>query len=271
MQKLKNAIVNQDALAASLIVASRLGENLSEDTYLSEVDTLTNIVKDSLTDTPSNEARFRQIVSIFYKKLAFSGDERNFFASKYSLLNEVIDYRTGIPVTLSILFCHIATKLGLEVYGVNFPGHFLVRFQASKERALFLDPLNGTILNWQELEALYFSIIGELDEEEMPEEALYAAKTEEIVIRLLQNLKAAFIKEEKYSQALATVEMLVAFNPDDPYERKDRGYLLHQMECPQLALQDYQYFIKQCPQDPSAQLLKLQLRRFKSAQSPTLH
>lgn len=271
MQKLKMAIANQDVLTASLIVASKFCKDMSEHRYLSEVDSLTETVKQQLDVTLTGEARFRQFVSIFYTHLAFSGDERDFFASRYSLLNQVIDYRTGIPVTLSILFCHIANQVGLEVHGVNFPGHFLLRYQVSKERALFLDPLNGSFLSWQELENLYFSILGDIDEDEMPEDAVCAAGTEETVIRLLHNLKAAFIKEEKYQQALSTVELLVNFNPDDPYERRDRGYLLHQLECPQLAIEDYKYFIEQCPQDPAAQLLKLQLRKLNTSRSVVLH
>ena len=271
MQKLKQAIANQDVLAASLIVASKFSSEVTEDNYLNRVEDLSEVMQQNLDHNLSGEQKFRQFVQLFYTHLAFSGNENDFFASKYSLLNEVIDYRTGIPVTLSILFCHIARKQGFEVYGVNFPGHFLIRYQVSSERTLFIDPLNGNLLSWQELETLYFSILGEIDEEEMPEEALEAAGTEEIVVRLLHNLKAAFIREEKYQQALATVELLVHLNPDDPYERRDRGYLLHQLECPQVALADYQFFIQQCPQDPAAQLLKLQMRKLTSDKGVTLH
>lgn len=271
MQKLKQAIADQDVLSASLIVASKFSSTATEQTYLSRVETLSDTVQQKLDPELKGEARFRQFVQLFYTQLAFSGNESDFFASKYSLLNEVIDYRTGIPVTLSILFCHIARRQGFDVYGVNFPGHFLIRYQVSPERALFIDPLNGKLLTWQELESLYFSILGEIDEEEMPEEALEAAGTEETVVRLLHNLKAAFIREEKYQQALATVELLVHLNPDDPYERRDRGDLLHQLECPQVALADYQYFIRQCPQDPAAQLLKLQLRKLNTSKSIILH
>ena len=151
------------------------------------------------------------------------------------------------------------------------PGHFLIRFQISSERVQFLDPLNGNVLTWPDLEALYFSILGDLDEDEMPEDALEAAGAEETVVRLLNNLKAAFIKEEKFNQALATTDLLVLLNPDDPYERRDRGFLLHQLECAQMAMDDYNYFIQKCPQDPSAQLLKLQLRKLANNKPSILH
>lgn len=271
MRSLREAIDNQDTLIASLLVASKFSSDVSAVDYIARVDSLASYVEKELVHTNRDEEGFREFTKRFYTKLAFSANEQDFFASKYSLLNEVIDYRTGIPVTLSILFCYIAKKLGFDVDGVNFPGHFIIRYQASAERALFVDPLNGQFLNWQELETLYFSIIGDMDDEEMPADALDAAQPEEIVVRLLQNLKAAFIKEEKYQSALATIELLIQFCPDDPYERRDRGYLLHQLECPQVALADYQYFIRQCPQDPGAQLLKLQIRHLNTEPPMVLH
>lgn len=268
---LQEAIKNQDTLTASLLVASHFSPGISATDYQARVDELTQAMVDDMMLFDNDENGFKELVKRFYTKLAFSGSEDDFFSSKYSLLNEVIDYRTGIPVTLSILFCHIAEKLGFNVAGVNFPGHFLIRYQSSEDRAMFVDPLNGKFLNWQDLEKLYFSILGDIEEEEMPAEAVAAAAPEEIVLRLLQNLKAAFIKEEKYQAALATIEMLIYFCPDDPYERRDRGYLLHQLECPQVALADYQYFIRQCPQDPAAQLLKLQIRHLSSVPPMVFH
>lgn len=271
VQKLKAAIADQDILTASLLVASQFSQGFCAQDYINRVEQFAQSIEGLLDVQLTTEQRFRQFVSYFYTELAFSGNDKDFFASKYSLLNEVIDYRTGIPVTLSILFCCIAKSLGFEVHGVNFPGHFILRFQASKEKALFIDPLNGKFLSWRELEQLYFNILGEIDEEEMPEDALFAAKTEEIVVRLLNNLKAAFIKEEKFHQALVTVEWLVELCPDDPYERRDRGFLLHQLDCPRVAIPDYKFFIEKCPQDPAAQLLKLQLRNFSHEPPQILH
>lgn len=268
---LKEAIKNQDTLTASLLVAGHFSPGVSASEYKNRVDALTKAVKQDMLLHNTDEAGFKALVKRFYTKLAFTGSAQDFFSSKYSLLNEVIDYRTGIPVTLSILFCHIASTLGFNVSGVNFPGHFLIRYEISDERVLFVDPLDGRFLNWQELESLYFSILGDMEEDEMPAEVLEAAEPQDIVLRLLQNLKAAFIKEEKYQAALSTIELLIQFCPDDPYERRDRGYLLHQLECPQVAMADYQYFIRQCPQDPAAQLLKLQIRHLSSEPPMILH
>ena len=94
----------------------------------------------------------------------------------------------------------------------------------------------------------------------MPEEALQEASCDETIVRLLHNLKASYINEKRYSDALTAVELLVNLCPNDPYERRDRGFLLHRLDCTQVAIADYQYFIRKCPKDPVTQLLQAQLQ-----------
>jgi regulator of sirC expression with transglutaminase-like and TPR domain len=216
-------------------------------------------------------ANFKRLVSYFYVELAFSGDERNYFACEYSLVNQVLDFRTGIPVSLAIVFQAIAQPLGFAVSGVNFPGHFLLKCQFVDHPALYVDPLNGNYLSQPDLAALYFSILQQMEDEKMPEEALNEASCDETIVRLLHNLKASFINEKNYSQALTAVELLVNLCPNDPYERRDRGFLLHQLDCTQVAIADYQYFIRQCPQDPARQLLEVQLQQLCEQHPVVLH
>jgi len=258
LQPLKHAIEEQDTFTAALLVNRFFQPDLKLAVYQHKLAQMA--AEFQVSNETSAEQKFKLLVEYFYKQLAFSGNDQDFFSSKYSLLTHAIDYRTGIPATIAVIFSELARLHGLAVKGVNFPGHFLLRFDVNADRAIFVDPLNGNILNWSELEAMYFYILGELEEEQMPVEALDGAKAEEIVVRLLHNLKGAFIKEEKYQQALSGVDLLVQLCPDDPYERRDRGFLLHQLDCHLLAKADYQFFIEQCPQDPAAQLLKIQIK-----------
>jgi regulator of sirC expression with transglutaminase-like and TPR domain len=271
VQQFKQAIVNKDVLRSALLIAQKFNSTINVDEYCEKLTLLATESVSSIDNGMSQKNRFIALLRRFYVDMAFSGNESDNFASKYSLLDSVIEYRSGIPVTLSIIFCHVAAVAGFDVQGVNFPGHFLLRYQISAERILFVDPLSGKLLSWQELETLYFSIVGESDEQDMPIEVVAAASCEDTIIRLLYNLKAAFIKEQKFRQALGAVELLIELCPEDPYERRDRGFLLHQLECPQVAIADYQFFIRQCPQDPGAQLLKLQLRHMHSGPPQVIH
>jgi regulator of sirC expression with transglutaminase-like and TPR domain len=265
--QLKQAIHEQSPLLAALCVARHFDSKVDIDDYLKKVQDMVESARVAMHGALSEQNRFRRLVHHFYRVLAFSGNKQDFFASKYSLINQVIDFRTGIPVSLSLIFNHIASQLGFNVTGVNFPGHFLIRYDLDNERALFIDPLTGEFLNYTSLQALYSSILDSAEGDEMPKDALNSATLRESVVRILNNLKASFIQEKNFHKALLSVDLLVYLQPDDPYTRRDRGFLLHQLDCESFAVADYQYFIEQCPQDPSAQLLKLQIKKLQ----PTMH
>jgi regulator of sirC expression with transglutaminase-like and TPR domain len=271
--KLKQAIADNDILSASLWLAHEFSAEKTLDVayYQSLLTEWAAQAKVTARIEQPDEAAFARFICFFYVDLAFSGDEKNYFSCKYSLLNQVIDYRTGIPVSLAIVFQSLAKQLGFDVQGVNFPGHYLLRYQVKPSHCLYIDPLNGTLLSAWDLEHLYFNILSEIDDEKMPQEALAPAKCDESVMRLLHNLKAAYINEKAFSKALLAVELLVSLRPDDPYERRDRGFLLHQLDCTQVAIADYQYFVRRCPKDPATQLLEAQIRQLTDHPPVILH
>lgn len=262
MNELKQAISKGDYLMASLQLAKVFQpNNCLPDYYLSKVNGWINQAQAFLGSSDASSDTLKRFIHFFYVELAFSGDEKNYFSCQYSLLDHVLDYRTGIPVSLAIVFQSMGKALGFDVCGVNFPGHFLIKCRFSHHPDIYLDPLNGKQLSRQDLESLYFSILQKIDDEKMPDEALQEASCDETIVRLLHNLKASYINEKSYSEALTAVELLVNLCPNDPYERRDRGFLLHQLDCTQVAIADYQYFIRKCPKDPATQLLQAQLQQ----------
>lgn len=268
VQKLKQAIQRRDCLMASLQLARIFQpDSCQPQMYQGKLESWLEKMKTSHDFTVLNPDSFQRFIQYFYFELAFSGDERHYFNCQYSLMDQVIDYRTGIPVSLAIIIQFMGCSLGFDVQGVNFPGHFLVKCNFSEHEVIYFDPLNGNVLSREELESLYFSILHEMEDESMPEEALNEATTDETIVRLLHNLKASYINQKCYSKALTAVELLVELCPNDPYERRDRGFLLHQLDCTQVAIADYQYFIRKCPQDPATQLLQVQLQQL-SKQAP---
>jgi regulator of sirC expression with transglutaminase-like and TPR domain len=259
-----------DHLMASLWLAKVFQpDSCHPDVYQRKVELWIDQVKVFIGSADITVSNFKRLIQYFYVELAFSGDEKNYFTCQYSLIDHVLDYRTGIPVSLAIVFQSMGIKLGFDVSGVNFPGHFLLKCRFSHQPDIYIDPLNGKQLSRQDLETLYFSILHEIEDEKMPEEALNSASCDETIVRLLHNLKASYINEKCYSEALIAVELLVNLCPNDPYERRDRGFLLHQLDCTQVAMADYQYFIRKCPKDPATQLLQAQLQQL-SEQVPDI-
>ncbi|WP_299078109.1 tetratricopeptide repeat protein [uncultured Paraglaciecola sp.] len=272
MKELKQAIEKQDHLMASLQLAKVFQPDTCQpDNYQHIVELWVERARKFVGSTEYTARSFNRFIQFFYVELAFSGDEKNYFSCQYSLLDHVLDYRTGIPVSLAIVFQSIGKRLGFDVCGVNFPGHFLLKCRFQNHPDIYVDPLNGKLLSRQDLESMYFAILKEMEDEKMPEEALHEASCAETIVRLLHNLKASYINEKCYSEALIAVELLVNLCPNDPYERRDRGFLLHQLDCTQVAIADYQYFIRKCPKDPATQLLQAQLQQLSEQASAVFH
>ncbi|MDU0355547.1 tetratricopeptide repeat protein [Paraglaciecola aquimarina] len=262
MRELKQAIADNDCLMASLRLANIFqAGTFCPESYLSTIRQWANDARQHIDPFILNSSSFHKFIRYFYVNLAFSGTEQNEFSLPPNLLNQVMDYRTGIPVTLSIVFEALAKAVGFNVCGVNFLGHFILKCQFENEDTIYLDPLNGKQLQRQDLHALYFSILQEIENEVMPEEALNEASCAETIIKLLHNLKTCYMNEKSYAPALMVVEFLVALCPNNPYERRDRGFLLHKLDCTQVAIADYQYFIRKCPKDPCAEVLQVQLEQ----------
>lgn len=262
MQGLKQSIEKQNCFEAALHLAQYFQSDspVTLHHYVKLIEDWAEQAKSNYCINRTNLDGLKQLLEFFYVHLAFSGDERHYFSQQHSLVNKVIDFRTGVPVSLALVFEALAKRLGFVVSGINFPGHFLIKVELDINESIYIDPNNGKILALHELEALYFQILGEIEQQKMPPEALLAASCEETIVRLIHNLKATFINNERYQLALRAVELLVDLCPNDPYERRDRGFLLHQLDCPQLAVADYQYFIQQCPKDPAIPLLSAQVK-----------
>ncbi|WP_340676687.1 tetratricopeptide repeat protein [Paraglaciecola sp.] len=272
MQGLKQTIASQECFKASLLLAQYFQKNcLPIEHYQQKLNAWAKQARQFIITSQLDKSALTQFIRFFYVELAFSADEHHFFAKQNSLMNKVMDFRTGIPMSLAIVFQALAEQLGFAIYGINFPGHFLLRADFSDSESIYLDPNNGNVLSYADLEALYFRILGEIEQEKMPPEALLAASCEESIVRLLHNLKAAYINSQDFQLALIAVELLVELCPNDPYERRDRGFLLHQLDCMQVAIADYQYFIRQCPHDPASPLLAAQLKHLVAQPSAIFH
>jgi regulator of sirC expression with transglutaminase-like and TPR domain len=131
----------------------------------------------------------------------------------------------------------------------------MVRIVCDDVYAIIFDPVTGESLNLSEFDVL-------MDDVEDPEQLQPdTLPHQELITLYLTGLKNEFMKAARFNDALKCVDILLAFQPNDPFERRDRGFLLHQLDCFKVAVDDYKYFVQQCPKDPAAQLLKIQLEQ----------
>jgi len=191
---------------------------------------------------------------LLFKKMRFTGNIDNYYDPKNSFLNDVIDSRKGIPISLSVIYLEMAWKLGLEAAGVGFPGHFLVRIM-EKDNPLYVDAFHkGRIMTAGECKDFWEDISeGEV---EFQSSFLSSLGKREILSRMLRNLKSIYLEQKSYKKLIRVLDKLIVINPDVPEEVRDRGIIYYQMQAFRLALQDFETFLSIAPDSEDAEVIQ---------------
>jgi regulator of sirC expression with transglutaminase-like and TPR domain len=182
-------------------------------------------------------ARLRLLNRFFFGELGFAGAGDDYQSAHNSYLHRVIERRRGIPITLSILYMELGRAAGLKLEGVSFPGHFLVRL-GLHGGTVFIDVHGGgATLSTDDLRRrLRATLPGESDPPLAP--FLRAASEQEILARMLRNLKSIHWQAQQWEAALEVVNRLLDLLPQAAQERLDRAQLYERLECPRAAVAD---------------------------------
>ncbi len=233
-----------------------------------ELEKLFSQAELALVNEVDEKQKFESFLRLFYHEWSFEGDSEAYFSSENVFIDKVLQRKKGIPVSLGALLLYFARKLGFPVEGVTFPTQFLVKVTWFGERAQYINPYNGEYVAEHILNAWLIGHEGPLAK--LKAEHLESADNPTVIGRWLAVLKSALLREERYTLALKCTDLALTFVPDDPYEIRDRGFIYQQLDCYQVARNDYQFFIDQCPEDPAAELLKSQLKALDD-NSVTIH
>ncbi|KAF7775224.1 hypothetical protein PCIT_a1364 [Pseudoalteromonas citrea] len=213
---------------------------------LAELELLVDQISHKETDL---HVRVSEILDAFYTQWLFSGSEQN---EPEHLLNSVcyvLNMRSGSPTSLSILLCHLLERAGFVANLAMEQGDVMVHISFSEDEGYIVEPCGGQ-QTWY--------VIPE-NEPEKQEEPMEIVTGDEAFKLYLAQQKWAFIAADKFGHALSCVELLMDMLGDDPYERRDRGYLLNQINCPTMAKVDLQYFVDECPDDPTIDIIEHQI------------
>ncbi len=183
---------------------------------------------------------------ILFREEGYAGNLEEYYDPRNSFLNEVMDRRLGLPITLSIVYLEVGRRVGLPVEGVSFPGHFLVKLPV-QGGALVLDPFDaGRSLDEEDLQEQLAQVYGD---DPVPPVAglLNAASPREILVRLLRNLKGVYLQRNQLEKVLEVMNCVLAIAPELAPEVRDRGRLLERLECLRPALEDYHRYLELVP------------------------
>ena len=264
LQRFRDAVaperVKIDLAEAALLCAQDSYPDLD---IRSQLDTLEALAAKLRRRLPADFSVTHRLVALnnyLFSELGFSGNADAYYDPRNSFLNDVIERKTGIPITLSILYLEIGQRLGLKLKGVSFPGHFLVKVRVSGGE-LVLDPFaGGRSLSEEDLRERLAQFTGPNTAKDLPlEDFLEAATPRQILARLLRNLKGIYLEAKEFDKALGVMNRLVILLPDVPEERRDRGVVYARLECPRAAQDDLSHYASARPKAEDAQSIAAQL------------
>lgn len=181
--------------------------------YLGRLDAFADIAADIARREDGDHPELRALNRTLFEHLGFRGNQDRYYDTKNSFLNEVIDRRLGIPISLSVLYIEVGRRLGLDLLGLNFPGHFLVRYDDG-DGIVVIDPFHlGVTLAADDLQIRLRRARGR--KAELSEEHLEPATKQDILTRMLANLMAIYRRAGDTERTLEVLERLVLLNPDD--------------------------------------------------------
>ena len=242
-----------DLARASLLVACDEYPELDVEEYLERLDTMAAALRGRLEGPP--EAAIAALNRLLFEEQGFRGNTREYYDPRNSFLNDVLDRRTGIPITLSTVYMAVGRRAGVSVDGIGLPGHFVVRVTTSGAEAL-VDPFNrGTVVSMQDcqerLDRIYARRV------RLAPEMLEPCPPRAVLSRVVRNLKAIYQKAEDDERALRAADLLVLLNPGVADERRDRGLILASMECYALAAEDLEAYLAAAPHAPGAEQIRI--------------
>ena len=204
---------------AALLIARDAYPDLDIKNYLTRLDDMAEAVRPRI----STEHPISAMNDFLYGESGFHGNSDDYFDPRNSYLNEVLDRRTGIPITLSLIYLELARRLDLPFVGIGLPGHFIVRYDGDED-PVYLDPFNGGVT---------MSVgdcrqrVADISNGGLPFKSsfLKPVSPRQILTRMLRNLKGIYVARTDFKSALSVVEKLILLNSTASDEMRDLGML----------------------------------------------
>lgn len=239
----------------SLLIAKVFQPDLDIETYLHRLDLMAEHAAVRLRDIIGSRQSIAALNQYLFEDERFRGNTDAYYDPRNSFLNEVLDRRAGIPVTLSVIYMELGRRLGFALEGVGFPGHFIIK-HPGPEKDIFIDPFNhGAVLTEVDFEARLRAMYGQ--EADLDERFLAAVPRRRILSRMLTNLKAIFLHAGEKLHAIKVIDLSLCVDPDNAEDLRNRGLLYLELECFRLAWQDLEKYLEVCPDaDDAPQVTK---------------
>ena len=247
-------VLNTDALA-----------DLNSDTSLDVLETIISQCVAVINEIESPIDRAECLLNELYFQHLFIDTVRHQWPLSAYQVADGLGQRLMAPIVKAAIVAEIITACGFETDLVFVPNKIMVRLCCDDSYAIIFDAVTGESLDWSQLDSRLDELSGDPGDDN-----LKSLGDKIAIVEYLISLKNALIRDQAFDKALTCIDVILSLNPDDPILRRDRGYLLHQLDCFKVAVDDYRYFVEQCPEDPAAKILKIQLEKI-DIQNNVLH
>ncbi len=212
---------------AALVLAQLEYPDLNVGWYVEALDEFARQAASRLVGRYDPDRTIERLNRFLFSELGFRGNEGDYYDPRNSFLNDVIDRRTGIPITLAVIYLEITRRLGLPFYGVGLPGHFLVKYDDNRQ-VTFLDPFQkGRILDREHCQDLVRSLKG--NDVCLTAQDFRAVDNRYIVTRMLNNLRSIYLTTRQYRKSIGVMDMILSLLPASADEVKQRAWLHYEL------------------------------------------
>jgi regulator of sirC expression with transglutaminase-like and TPR domain len=239
---------------AALLFAREAYPDLDIDSYLIRLDDMANAIRPRLEhDHPVAALR-----DFLFDELGFCGNADDYFDPRNSYFNQVLDRRTGIPITLSVVYLELARRLDLPMVGIGLPGHFIVRYDGDEE-PLYLDPFNGGVVMST---SGCHQLVADISDGRLPFKSSFLSpvSSRQILTRMLRNLKGIYVARTDFGSAFPIVEKMILLNPTAVEEVRDLGMLYYYAGHKLKAVGCLERYLKLAPQAQDVETVQNNLR-----------
>ena len=249
---------------AALLIAAEEYPRLDVGLYIERLDSLGDLARERATSARDASDIITALNATLFERVGFHGNREHYYDPRNSFLNEVIDRRTGIPITLTVVYIEVARRIGFPVKGVGLPFHFIAKHEAPSGEIL-IDPFNeGRILGVAGCAELVSEMSGgKLD---LQREHLAPVTTRQILSRMLANLLGIYSVSD-HARALAAVDRILLISPDSPSHVRDRGLLLARAGDRSGAIAELERYLELLPDAADAESVRGRIQSIRQRQA----
>jgi regulator of sirC expression with transglutaminase-like and TPR domain len=234
-----------DLLTGALLIAKDAYPALDLEREVRRIDELAAPVRALALSRLGAREQARAISDHLYLASGFHGNEADYYDPRNSFLNDVLERKTGIPISLAVLYVEVARRAGVRAQGVSFPGHFLVRVVDVSGSAAIVDPFfRGSVLGQRELGELALRATGK---KPLDTRTLAPAPVRTILFRMLANLRGIYASRGDFRALLLVLDRMLDLSPDAASELRDRGLLSAKLGAPRAAIDDLTRYLRGSP------------------------